>query len=89
MKRTNLLPKKNQNYVFLTYCGIASLPFSTRFLTRVVVVLSQKQVSHLSHLSKKDSSHQGQMGQVGHIKSGYGNYIYARAYVRACRDFVR
>ena len=36
----------------------------------VIVVLSQKQVSHLSHLSKKDSSHQGQMGQVGHIKSG-------------------
>ena len=55
----------------------------------VVVVSSQKQVSYLSHLSKKDSSHQGQMGQVGHIKSGYGNYIYARAYVRACRDFVR
>ena len=36
----------------------------------VVVVLSQKQVSHVSHLSKKDSQHRGQVEQMGHIKSG-------------------
>ena len=54
-----------------------------------IVVLSQKQPTLLTLLTPKLFCLRcKKCGKCG-IKSGYGNYIYARAYVRTCREFVR